>query len=215
MLQEAMKMIKPEMTVSFGGGSTVARLAKYLCDEDETLRKTLKVTTPSLETMEVLNKLNYQIVALDDVEKIDVAFDGCDYATQNLNAQKCMGGIHVDEKKAAKKALRYVLLTKPERIGKTYNAKLPICAEVEQDEADLFLKMADQAGFEAKNRPGIKTSRGNLLFDLHNEKCNQADAEDVETWPGVVGTSSFFDLCTDVIYEEKGKTIHLRKEDLK
>ena len=70
MLQEAMKMIKPEMTVSFGGGSTVARLAKYLCDEDETLRKTLKVTTPSLETMEVLNKLNYQIVALDDVEKI-------------------------------------------------------------------------------------------------------------------------------------------------
>ena len=79
MLQEAMKMIKPEMTVSFGGGSTVARLAKYLCDE----------------------------------------------------------------------------------------------------------------------------------------KCTQAGAEDVETWPGVVGTSSFFDLCTDVIYEEKGKTIHLRKEDLK
>ena len=25
----------------------------------------------------------------------------------------------------------------------------------------------------------------------------------------------FFDLCTDVIYEEKGKTIHLRKEELK
>ena len=153
MLQEAMKMIKPEMTVSFGGGSTVARLAKYLCDEDETLRKTLKVTTPSLETMEVLNRLNYQIVALDDVEKIDVAFDGCDYVTQNLNAQKCMGGIHVDEKKAAKKALRYVLLTKPERIGKTYNAKLPICAEVEQDEADLFLKMADQAVSRLKTVP--------------------------------------------------------------
>lgn len=112
MLQEAMKMIKPEMTVSFGGGSTVARLAKYLCDEDETLRKTLKVTTPSLETMEVLNKLNYQIVALDDVEKIDVAFDGCDYATQNLNAQKCMGGIHVDEKKAAKKSLAVRLADK-------------------------------------------------------------------------------------------------------
>ena len=215
MLQEAMKMIKPKMTVSFGGGSTVARLAKYLCDEDEALRKTLKVTTPSLETMDVLNKLNYQIEALDDVETIDVAFDGCDYVTQNLNAQKFMGGIHVDEKKAAKKALRYVLLTKPERIGKTYNAQLPICAEVEQDEADLFLKMADQAGFEAKKRPGIKTIRGNLLFDLHNEKCTQAGAEAVETWPGVVGTSSFFDLCTDVFYEEDGKTIHLRKEDLK
>ncbi|MDD5957821.1 MAG: ribose-5-phosphate isomerase A [Ligilactobacillus ruminis] len=119
------------------------------------------------------------------------------------------------KRRRPKKALRYVLLTKPERIGKTYNAKLPICAEVEQDKANLFLKMADQAGFEAKNRPGIKTSRGNLLFDLHNEKCIQADAEDVETWPGVVGTSSFFDLCTDVIYEEKGKTIHLRKEELK
>ena len=50
---------------------------------------------------------------------------------------------------------------------------------------------------------------------MYNEKCTQADAEDVETWPGVVGTSSFFDLCTDVIYEEKGKTIHLRKEELK
>lgn len=215
MLQEALKMIKPEMTVSFGGGSTVSRLAKYLCDEDESLKETLKVTTPSLETMEVLNKLNYRIVALDDVETIDVAFDGCDCVTQNLDAQKCMGGIHVDEKQAAKKALRYVLLTKPERIGKTYNAKLPICAEVETDLADSFSKKAEQAGFMVKKRPGIKTSRGNLLFDLHNEKCTQAGAEDVETWPGVVGTSSFFGLCTDVIYEENGKTIHLRKEGLK
>lgn len=215
MLQEAMKMIRPNMTVSFGGGSTVARLAEYLCDEDEALRKTLKVTTPSLETMEVLNRLNYQLVALDDVETIDVAFDGCDYVTQDLNAQKCMGGIHVDERKAAEKSLRYVLLTRPERIGKTYNAELPVCAEVEQDEEALFLKRAGQAGFEAEKRPGIRTSRGNLLFDLHNEKCTQEGAEDVETWPGVVGTSSFFGLCTDVIYEECGKTIHLRKEDLK
>ena len=43
------------------------------------------------------------------------------------------------------------------------------------------------------------------------KECTQADAEDVETWPGVVGTSSFFDLCTDVIYEVKRQNDSLKK----
>lgn len=212
-LEEAMAMIGPGATVSFGGGSTVAALAERLDREDPGLKETLAVTTPSMDTLKVLERLHYRVVQLDDVAGIDVAFDGCDFVTKGLAAQKCKGGIHVDEMKAARKAFRYVLLTKPERVGAEYNAELPVCAEVVPQEVADFSRKAGECGFAVEKRIGVETSRGNFLFDLVNDGCTAELAREVEDWPGVAGTSYFHDVCTDVIYEEDGRTIHLRRED--
>jgi len=99
--KEAMKYIKNGMIVGLGGGRSIAYLIEYI-KEDKNLK--VKVVTPSTKTKMLCIENELEVLHTCSVDKIDVAFDGCDQVDKALNALKSGGGIHTKEKLIASMA---------------------------------------------------------------------------------------------------------------
>ena len=113
LIESALKMIEPKMTVSFGGGRTVGRLLRAVKDS----QLDIKIASPSEATRELCKELELPVTSLEEVATFDLAFDGCDSLDHHLNALKSNGGIHVFEKLYANLSKRYIILA---QIGRAH-----------------------------------------------------------------------------------------------
>ena len=103
--KKALSKIKPNMTVSLGGGSNVLNLAK---DLNNARIPGLRLYSPSEITKFQGKQLGLDILTLNDnMPKFDLAFDGCDSVDRNFNALKSGGGIHLFEKIAAENVVTH------------------------------------------------------------------------------------------------------------
>ena len=90
----AYEMIKDGMIIGLGGGRTIA----FLIEELKNGNKKVKAVTPSKDTMNLCVKAGIEVLPLEFVKQIDIAFDGCNEIDKNLNALKTDGGIFTREK---------------------------------------------------------------------------------------------------------------------
>lgn len=107
------------------------------------------------------------------VERVDVAFDGCDEVDEALNALKSGGGIHTKEKLIAPMADDYILLVDDTKFVKKLTFKYPVVLEILQDS----LKYVERLVTELGGKPSIRSSsskdgftisdNGNLLMDVY------------------------------------------------
>ncbi len=70
----------------------------------------MKIVTPSVKTKMLCIKKGLEVLHTSFVDRIEVAFDGCDEVDETLNAMKSGGGIHTKEKLTASMDDEYVLL---------------------------------------------------------------------------------------------------------
>ena len=80
----ALSKIKPKMTISLGGGSTVFKLAQAIAQHN------LNITlySPSELTCFKCKELGLELLPSTAATKIDIAFDGCDSIDKNFNVLK-------------------------------------------------------------------------------------------------------------------------------
>ncbi|MBL9077928.1 MAG: ribose-5-phosphate isomerase RpiA [Planctomycetes bacterium] len=105
----AADLIQDGTTVGFGTGSTFRFVLERLA---ERMRDGLKVrgVPTSKATAELAQTLGVPVVALDEVERLDLAIDGADEVDPQKNLIKGGGGAHVRERIVAAAAKELVVI---------------------------------------------------------------------------------------------------------
>lgn len=202
--KEAMKYIRDGMIIGLGGGRSIAYLINYI-KEDKNLK--IKVVTPSTKTKFLCIENGLEVLHTCSVDKVAVAFDGCDQVDENFNALKSVGGIHTKEKLIGSMSEEYILLVDEEKLEKRLTFKAPVVLEVLEDS----IKYVEKKVIELGGKPLIRTSdikdgftisdNGNLLMNVtFNEVKNiQELNRKLKNICGVIETSLFTDVITKVI----------------
>ena len=208
--KEAIKYIKSGMIIGLGGGRSIAYLIEHI-KEDKNLN--VKIVTPSTKTRLLCIENGLEVLHTCSVDKVDVAFDGCDQVDEKLNALKSGGGIHTKEKLIASMAKEYILLVDEAKVEMTLTFKAPVVLEILEDS----LKYVERQVLELGGKPVVRSSdikdgftisdNGNLLmnvdfndvkdiYELNNRLINIC---------GVIETSLFTNVITKaIIASEKG-----------
>lgn len=206
--KEAMKYIKNGMVVGLGGGRSIAYLIQYI---KETENIEVKVVTPSTKTKMLCIESGLEVLHTSFVEKIDVAFDGCNEVDGELNALKSGGGIHTKEKLIASMSDEYILLVDEEKVEKKLTFKSPVVLEIIEDS----LKYVERKVRELGGKPNVRSSDikdgftisddGNLLLDVYFDDVIDIHKlnSDLISICGVLETSLFTNVITKVIVAGK------------
>jgi len=208
--KEAIKYIKDGMVIGLGGGRSIAYLIEHI-KEDKNLN--VRVVTPSTKTKLLCIENGLEVLHTCAVDKVDVAFDGCDQVDENLNALKSGGGIHTKEKLIANMAEEYILLVDEAKVEKTLKFKAPVVLEILEDS----LKYVERKVLELGGKPVVRISDikdGFTISDNGNLLMNVAFNEVKDMYKlnnslinicGVIETSLFTDVITKaIVASEKG-----------
>lgn len=201
--KEAVKYIKPGMTVGLGTGST-AHFATLAIAELVKSGLQIKAIPTSEKTKNLAASLNIPLVDINDVAYIDITIDGADEFTQNLLLIKGGGGALLREKIVASKTLYQIIIADStklvDRLGKF---KVPV--EVIPFAANYVLQALKKAGGTGIIRKSageiFKTDQNNIIIDadfgLIDNPAQLAPALDAIV--GVVEHGLFINLCNKII----------------
>lgn len=202
--KEALKYIKNNSIIGLGGGSTISYLIDYI-REDKDLN--VKVVTPSMKTQMLCIKNGLEVLHTCSVDKVVVAFDGCDEVDLNLNALKSVGGIHTKEKLIASMSDDYILLVDDTKVSNTLTFKHPVVLEILQDSLGYVERIVTELGGKVTIRnssakDGFTISdNGNLLIDVTFENVTDIYKlqNSLKNICGVVDTSLFVNVVTKAL----------------
>ena len=202
--REALKYINNNTLIGLGGGSTISYLIDYI---KETKGLKVKVVTPSVKTRMLCIKNGLEVIHTCTVDKVDVAFDGCDEVDENLNALKSGGGIHTKEKLIANMADEYILLVDDAKFVKKLTFRYPVVLEILEDSLKYVEKSVAELGGKSTIRnssakDGFTISdNGNLLIDVMFD--NVKDIYELENKLrnicGVIDNSLFTNVVTKAV----------------
>src|SRR5258706_14151693 len=80
--------------------------------------------------MELARRIGIMVVSFEEIERIDVSFDGADEVTLELALTKGLGGALLRERVVAYEADRFVVLVTPEKLVPKLGSRTPIPIEV-------------------------------------------------------------------------------------
>ncbi|MBS7577477.1 MULTISPECIES: ribose 5-phosphate isomerase A [unclassified Enterococcus] len=199
---EALTLLREDMVIGLGGGSTVALLAKKIAQADF---QNISVFTLSDETRNACQAVGLKIIDIDSVSQLDFSFDGCDLVDYELRALKTLGGIQTQEKITAALSKRYILLTTADKFQEKLVLDLPICCEVIPDAMPAvrqFMASRDLTGkLRLINQEPEVTKYGNYLLDLswRSDEKPEVISELLNQQIGIVSHSLFINQVTDAL----------------
>ncbi|NBK97947.1 MAG: ribose 5-phosphate isomerase A [Erysipelotrichia bacterium] len=201
--KEAFKMIENHSVIGLGGGRTIAYLVDLIAQSD----LDVKIVTPSFQTECLCLAKGLIVLPTHSVDKIDLAFDGCDEVDQHLNALKSGGGIHTKEKIIATMAKEYVLLVDESKVYKHLAFKHPVVLEIVKDSYHFIVKEVAKLNGKCQIRSsankdgGIISDQGLLLVDVMFENVNDIKVlhDTLRAMVGVLEISLFVNVATKAL----------------
>ncbi|WP_164509343.1 ribose-5-phosphate isomerase A [Companilactobacillus jidongensis] len=214
-IEAAINLIEPKMTISFGGGSNVGRLLKEVAQQ----KLDITVCTPSEVTKKACQDLGLNVSELDQIKQIDLGFDGCDSLDENLNVLKSNGGIHVFEKIYAQRAQNYIILAPKERLKNKLDPNVFLSLEVIEAAIPQVIELVTELGGQAIVRQSsdlagiVRTRLGNGLVDCTFDNWDDITEIDqkLSSFNGVVATSYFHDFVSVALLSDGDKVIQKGK----
>jgi ribose 5-phosphate isomerase A len=176
----AAELVRDDMRVGLGTGSTVAHLLVALGERAAELRNARCVAT-SPATAQIAQELGLNVQELDEVGELDIAIDGADQVDPEGWLVKGGGGAHTREKIVAACARRFVVIVSAEKeVG---GLAPPVPLEVLRFGAGRTLRALG----DARPRDVGASPDGNLIADYLGPVENpRALAERLSGTPGVV-----------------------------
>ncbi|MEO8416584.1 MAG: ribose 5-phosphate isomerase A [Ginsengibacter sp.] len=211
---KAIRLVNENDIVGLGAGSTMAYAVAFLKKRIED-GLSVKLSTSSFTTKELLLKENLRVLPTTQLKEIDIYFDGCDQFDQKLNALKSGGGIHTQEKLLASMAKQFVLVGDETKLVDTFDVKYPLVIEMLPQSMSFVSFTIDKLfpGVKTSMRMGDKkdgpvvTENGNYLLDIYFEIWPSLPGinQSLKSITGVVETSLFYGLaCKAIIAGENG-----------
>ncbi|MFT5200025.1 MAG: ribose 5-phosphate isomerase A [Planctomycetota bacterium] len=202
----AAQLVKSGMTVGLGTGSTVYFTLLALSERMASEGLQLQGIPTSVDTENKATELGIPLVALHDVEKIDLTIDGADEADHSFRLTKGGGGALLREKVVAHMSARMAVVMTPdklvERLGKTF--ALPV--EVVPFAASLVRRKLEALGANvvlrvASNGSTYVTDNSNHILDGTFPNGIEDPLEVEKTLaevPGMVESGLFIGLATEL-----------------
>jgi len=155
--------------------------------------------------MGLARQLGIPLATLDEVETLDLAFDGADEVDPNGDLIKGLGGALVREKIVAASSRRFVVLIGYEKLVKKLGDRGSIPVEVVPFGVPLVSAKIKALGMKPRVRENdgqqFVTDNGNLILDCTVKKIASPAQLDRELLaiPGVVGTGLFVGIASVVL----------------
>ncbi len=212
---EAARHVEDGMTLGLGTGSTVLFFLEALAALVEGGLKVRGVPT-SVGTEKVAGRLGLPLVALDDVERLDLTVDGADEIDPAYDMIKGGGGALLREKVIASISERVLIVVDErkavERLGTTF--ALPV--EVAPFALSTVARAIEGVGARPVERMAAETSyrtdNGNAILDAHFPQGIESAAQ-VENGllhvPGIVEVGLFIGLAHGRVVGREDGTVEV------
>lgn len=164
----------------------------------------LKAVATSKGTENLAKELNIPLVEIDEIDKIDLCFDGVDEIDKDFNAIKGGGGALFREKIVASLANEVIWIMDDSKLVHSIGA-FPLSIEVLPYGYTQVIRKLKEYSFNPKIRMKdgniFVTDNGNYIVDLHIGK--QMDIPDVYNKvigiTGVLEIGLFINMCKRII----------------
>lgn len=201
----ALTRVADGMTLGLGTGRAAEAFINKL---GERVRKGMRVrgVPTSKRSEELARKVQIECVSLEEIDGIDVAFDGADEVTPDLALTKGLGGALLRERVVAYEAEKLVILVTPEKLVQKLGERTAIPIEVVPFAAGTAAKHLRELGGE----PVIRKKADGFVFVTDNmnwildTKFPPIDApgklhDETRKIPGVVDTGLFVGMADLVL----------------
>lgn len=205
--KRAVALIESGMKVGIGTGSTAAlavvELGRRISEEGLDI-----VATPTSFAAERLaHEHGIRIEPLGQLGRLDLAFDGADEVSPELNLIKGRGAAHTREKVVAASSSQFVVLVDESKMVNQLGEKMPLPVEVLPMAADFVAGKLTDLGAEPEMRMGQKkdgpvvTDQGMWILDAtFRSIANPAEvAREISCIPGVLDHGLFIGMATLVL----------------
>lgn len=210
------------MRLGLGTGSTtafaIAALGRRV--REETLN--IVCTPTSFAAERLAREHGVPLATLDELDALDIAFDGADEVSPAFDLIKGRGAAHTREKVVASLAARFVVLIDPSKIVQQLGTKMPVPVEVLPMAVHPVELALERLGAQPVLRMGkskdgpVVTDQGFWILDAHFDGISNPSAmnHSLLAIPGVLDHGLFIQLATDVLVGEPNGTVRtMQKEE--
>ncbi|WP_160723109.1 ribose-5-phosphate isomerase RpiA [Bacillus sp. USDA818B3_A] len=209
--EKAAEFVKDGMVIGLGTGSTVYYTILKL---GELVQQGLSVKgiPTSLQTEKLAKELGIPLVSFHQIDQLDVAIDGADEVSPELNLIKGGGGALLREKIIAQAAKTFIVVADSHKMVNKLGA-FPLPVEVTPFGMEMTRKYLQELGGSpvVRKKDGIpyRTDNGNYIYDCNfPDIIHPGDLErDLNMIPGVVDNGLFIGMADIVITLNANKEI--------
>jgi ribose 5-phosphate isomerase A len=209
----AARYVQDDMLVGLGTGSTANFFIEELARRQK--EENLKFTTIASSNVSMIKaqNLGLNVIAIQQVDSIDLYVDGADEITPDMTLLKGRGYDLVMEKLLAKAAKQFFVVADKSKLVDHIGTNFPIPVEVMPFAWQAVKKSIEDAGGNGQLRQNVAkdglsiSSYGSLILDMSFEK--KLTEEDLNHMlnniPGVVEHGIFIGLTHAVFIADAGK----------
>ena len=204
---DALKNVKDGYVLGLGSGRAATVLVKLLSKYIKTKKISVKCVPTSMQIKLIAEKGGLQLIEPDQIDKIDLVFDGADQIDKNKFLIKGGGGALLKENILISAAKKVIIMADSSKFVKDFNRTVPV--EVQPLARQIVWKKIENIGGKPELRildrgyPFV-TENGNIILDcdfgvIKNPKILQQKIINV---PGVIEVG-IFTRKPDIIYKAK------------
>lgn len=204
----ALREVESGMVLGLGTGSTVRHFLHVLAEAMTAGHfRGIRGVPTSRDTEGRAEALGIPLIGLEDVERIDLAVDGTDEFTPELDLIKGLGGALLREKMVVQAARRFVVVADAGKAVQRLGTKAPLPVEVVPFAWPSHLPFFRSLGADPVLRKGqdgepFLTDNGNHIVDLHfatpDVEPGELEAR-LKGRAGVVETGFFLGMADAVV----------------
>ena len=204
---DALKLVRNNYVIGLGSGRAATAFVKSLSGYVKTKHLDIKCVPTSMQIKLIAEKGGLPLIDADQINKIDVVFDGADQIDHNKFLIKGGGGALLKENILISAAKKVVIMADKTKFVKNFNRTVPVEIQISARNiiADNIIKIGGKSNVRVLDRgyPFV-TENGNLILDcdfgtIKNPKSLQQKLLNI---PGVLEVG-IFTRKPDVIYRAK------------
>ena len=204
---DALKLIKNNQVIGLGSGRAATLLVKSLAKLIKLKNYNIKGIPTSLQIKLVAEKAGIELIESDQVNHIDIVFDGADQIDSEKYVIKGGGGALLRENILFSLANKVVVMADKTKFVKNFTRTVPI--EIHPLARNAIINSIKKLGGESKIRSLDRgypffTENGNIILDCNfgTIKNPKTLTQKIKLIPGVL-ESGIFLRKPDIIYKAK------------
>lgn len=204
---DTLKLVKDSYVLGLGSGRATTTLVRSLSSYLKEKNIRVKAVPTSLQIKLEAEKGGISIIEADQIEHIDIVFDGADQIDEERNMIKGGGGALLREKILINVAKKVVIVADESKFVKKLNRSVPI--EVHPFARNIAAKQIQKYGGKPVLRTiergyPFVTENGNIILDSDFGAISNPKelAENIIQIPGVIEVG-IFTRKPDIIYKVK------------
>ena len=204
---DALRNVKDGYVIGLGSGRAATALVKSLSKYIKTKKISIKCVPTSMQIKIIAEKGGLQLIEPDQIDKIDLVFDGADQIDKNKFLIKGGGGALLKENILISAAKKVIIMADSTKFVKNFNRTVPI--EVQPLARQIVWKKIEKLGGKPELRTLDRgypffTENSNIILDcgfgvIKNPKILQQKLLNI---PGVIEVG-IFTRKPDIIYKAK------------